>query len=205
MELPIVCSAPLVTKHAQVFRDLFENRSQMRHFENYLTGLMVLPNKSMANIARCVVDSADKTNLSRFFSEAPWVQAEINERRVRYMVSQTKDVRLKKEESVLVVDDTLCEHVGSLFEYVDRHYNHGDSTFPLAHNLVTSHYVSGAVRFPVDIRLYRRYEEVTRWEENVQRHFPDRTIPTTKKERQKFHKEVDAELLKDAEYQALEK
>ena len=205
MELPIVCSAPLVTKHAQVFRDLFENRCQIRHFENYLTGLMVLPNKSMANIARCVVDSADKTNLSRFFSEAPWVQAEINERRVRYMVSQTKDVRLKKEESVLVVDDTLCEHVGSLFEYVDRHYNHGDSTFPLAHNLVTSHYVSGAVRFPVDIRLYRRYEEVTRWEENVQRHFPDRTIPTTKKERQKLHKEVDAELLKDAEYQALEK
>jgi hypothetical protein len=24
----------------------------------------------------------------------------------------------------------LCEHVGSLFDYVDRHYNHGDNTYP---------------------------------------------------------------------------
>ncbi|MHB8750857.1 MAG: hypothetical protein ACYDBJ_16910, partial [Aggregatilineales bacterium] len=31
----------------------------------------------------------------------------------------------------------------------------------LAHNPVTSHYVSGVVRFPLDWRLYRRYEEVT--------------------------------------------
>jgi SRSO17 transposase len=203
MQLPIVSPAPLVRAHAEVFRDLFENRCQMRHFENYLTGLMVLPNKSMANIARCVVDSADKTNLSRFFSEAPWFQGQVNDRRVRYLVSQTKDVRLAKDESVLVVDDTLCEHVGSLFEYIDRHYNHGDDTYPLAHNPVTSHYVSGAVRFPVDLRLYRRYEEVTRWEEFVQRHFPDREIPQRKKERRQFHTQVEPVLLQDPEFLAL--
>jgi hypothetical protein len=60
-----VAPAPIVTAHAGAFRDLFENRRQFQHFRNYLTGLMVLPNKSMANIARCVVESADKTNLSR--------------------------------------------------------------------------------------------------------------------------------------------
>ena len=65
MQMPIIGAAPLVRAHAEVFRDLFENRNQMRHFENYLTGLMVLPNKSMTNIARCVVDSADKTRLRR--------------------------------------------------------------------------------------------------------------------------------------------
>ena len=32
--------------------------------------------------------------------------------------------------------------------YVDRHYNHGDGTYPLAHHPVTSLYVSGPVRFP---------------------------------------------------------
>ena len=71
MQLPIVEPAPLVATHAVAFRDLFENRKQYRHFQNYLTGLMVLANKSMTNITRCVVDSADKSNLSRFFSEAP--------------------------------------------------------------------------------------------------------------------------------------
>ena len=72
MELPIVAPAPVVTEHAEIFRDLFDNQRQFRHFQHYLTGLIVLPNKSMANIARCVLDSADKTNVSRFLSEAPW-------------------------------------------------------------------------------------------------------------------------------------
>ena len=65
MQLPIVAPAPLVTAHAGAFRDLFENRCQFRHFQNYLTGLMVLSTKRMSNIARCVLDSADKTRLRR--------------------------------------------------------------------------------------------------------------------------------------------
>ena len=165
MQLPIVAPAPLVTARAEVFGDLFENRCQFRHFQNYLTALMVLSNKSMANVARCILDSADKSNLSRFFSAAPWFQAQVNDRRLHYLLHQTKAVRLAKGESALILDDTLCEHVGSLFDYIDRHYNHGEDTYPLAHNPVTSHYVSGPVRFPVDLRLYRRYEEVTQWEE----------------------------------------
>ena len=203
MQLPIVAPAPLVITHAVAFRDLFENRCQFQHFQNYLTGLMVLPNKSLTNIARCVIGSADKTNVSRFFSEAPWLQKRVNDRRVSYLVRQTKAIRLAKDKSILVLDDTLCEHVGSLFEHIARHYNHSDGTYPLAHNPVTSHYVSGAVRFPVDLRSYRRYEEITRWEEFVGKHFPEREIPKTKKARTRFHKEVDPVLLTDPEFQAL--
>jgi len=203
VQLPIVAPAPIVTAHAEQFRDLFENRCQFRHFQNYLTGLMVLPNKSLANLARCTLDSADKTNLSRFFSEAPWFQDKVNDRRIRYLMEQTGSVRRPKTESALVLDDTLCEHGGSLFEHIARHYNHGDDTFPLAHNPVTSHYVSGAVRFPVDLREYRRYEELTRWEEFVPKHFPERVIPLKKKDRTRFHKEVDPTLLADPEFQAL--
>jgi hypothetical protein len=141
--------------------------------------------------------------LSRFFSEAPWFQDQVNDRRLRYLLQQTKPVRLTKDKSALVLDDTLCEHVGSLFEYIDRHYNHGDDTYPLAHNPVTSHYVSGAVRFPVDLRLYRRYEAMTRWEEFVHKHFPERAIPKRKKERAQFHKAVDPVLRHDPEFQTL--
>jgi hypothetical protein len=203
MQLPIVVPAPLVTARAGAFRDLFENRCQFRHFQNYLTGLMVLPNKSMANVTRCILDSADKTNLSRFFSEAPWFRDQINDRRLQYLFQQTKAVRLPKDKSALVFDDTLCEHFGSLFEHIDRHYNHGDDTYPLAHNPVTSHYVSGPVRFPVDLCLYRRYDEMTRWEEFVHKHFPEREIPKTRKERTSLHKQVDPVLLQDPEFQAL--
>jgi len=153
MQLPLVAPAPLVATHAVAFGDLFENRCQFAHFEHYLTGLMVLENKSMATSARCVLDSADKTTLSRFFSEAAWHPTQVNERCLRYLLRQTRTQRQPKARSALVLDDTLCAHVGSLFEHVDRHYNHSDGTYPLAHNPVTSFYVSGAVRFPLDLRL----------------------------------------------------
>jgi hypothetical protein len=203
MQLPIVAPAPIVTAHAEIFRDLFENRCQFQHFQNYLTGLIVLDNKSLANITRCVLESADKTNLSRFFSEAPWFQERVNDRRLTYLLQQTHAVRGPQADAALILDDTLCEHVGSLFDYVDRHDNHGNDTYPLAHNPVTSHYVSGPVRFPVDLRLYRRYEECTQWETFVQQHFPDRLIPRTKKERARFHKAVDPILLDDPNFQKL--
>src|SRR5215207_7631496 len=115
MELPIVAPAPVVTDHAAVFRDLFDNHCQFRHFQHYLTGLIVLPNKSMSSIARCILDSADKTNLSRFLAEAPWSDAEVNHRRIHYLLQQTKPHRRTRGQSLLVLDDTLCEHVGSLF------------------------------------------------------------------------------------------
>src|SRR5258706_15684513 len=203
MQLPIVAPAPIVTAHADIFRDLFEHRCKFHHFQHDLTGLIVLDNKSLANITRCVLESADKTNLSRFFSASPWCQDRVNDRRVEYLLQQTKAVRSPKADALLILDDTLCEHVGSLFDYVDRHDNHGDATYPLAHNPVTSHYVSGPVRFPVDLRLYWRYEACTQWEMFVQKHMPNRPIPTTKKARARFHKDVDPLWLEHPDFQKL--
>lgn len=200
MQLPLVKVAPLVKDHSARFRAVFANRKQFRHFENYLTGLMVLDNKSMANIARCILDSADKTNISRYLSEAPWRSERLNDERVSYMQAQTALAQRPSSESVLALDDTLCEHVGSLFDYVDHHYNHTDGQHPLAHNLVTSHYVSGAVRYPVDAELYRRYEEFTGWATFVEQYFPVTEIPKKKHERAAFHKRVDEHLLTDPEF-----
>jgi hypothetical protein len=149
MDLPIVGPAPVVADHAAVCRDLVDNQRQFRHVQHDVTGLIVLPTKSMANIARGLLDSADKTNLSRVRSEAPWREAAVNRRRVWCMLQQTKPHRLRRRESLVVIDDTRCEHGGSLFDDVDRPYNHSDGTYPLAHNPVASFSVSGQVRFPL--------------------------------------------------------
>jgi SRSO17 transposase len=203
MQLPLVTTAPIVQEHAPVFRDLFGDERQYQHFQNYLSGLIVLDNKSLANISRCILESADKTNLSRFLSSAPWQPSQVHQRRIEYMMGQTSTLRQTANHSYFILDDTLCEHVGNLFEHIDRHYNHSNDTYPLAHNVVTSHYLSGSVRFPLDFELYRRYEEVTRWHEFVHRHFPDQTIPTTAAERGKLHRKLDAELMQDPEFAAL--
>jgi hypothetical protein len=164
MDLPVIAPAAVGTEPAQVFRDLFEHQCQFRHCQHDLTGLMVLPNKSLATIARCRLDSADKTTLSRVFSEAPWREDQGHRRRIRFMRHQTKPQRRRRRESLLGLEDTLCAHVGSLFDPVDRHDNRSTGSSPLAHHPVTSFSVSGPVRFPVGGRLYRRDEELTPWE-----------------------------------------
>ena len=85
---------------------------------------------------------------------------------------------------------------------MDRHYNHSDGTYPLAHNPVTSFSVSGPVRFPLGLRLYRRYEELTPWEAAVAKHFPALQIPTNTKAGNRLHQQVDPVLLQDPEFRA---
>ncbi len=82
MQIPIIAPAPLVIQPAQMFAESFKNRCQLEHVEQSLTGLMVLSTKTMAKIARGTLSSADKTNLSRFFSESPWEQQPLNAKRI---------------------------------------------------------------------------------------------------------------------------
>jgi hypothetical protein len=202
MELPLVAPAPVVADQAAVFRDLFEHQGQFRPFQHDLTGLIVLPNKSLANIARCILDSADRTNLSRFLAEAPWREDAVNRRRRQFMLQQTTPHRRRRRESLVAIDDTLCEHVGHLFDDVDHHDNHSNGTYPLAHHPVTSFSVSGPVRFPVGLRLYRRDEELTPWAAAVAKHCPALQIPPETKARNRLHKHVDPVWLQDPECRA---
>jgi hypothetical protein len=116
MAWPLVAPAPVVTDHAAVFRDLFDNQCQCRHFQHDLTGLSVLPHKSLATIARGILDSADQTTRSRVLAEAPWREDAVHRRRIRFMRQQTKLHRRRRRESLVVLADTLCEPVGSRFE-----------------------------------------------------------------------------------------
>jgi len=95
-----------------------------------------------------------------------------------------------------------CEHVGGLFDDVDRHDNQREGTSPLAHHPVTSFSISGPVRFPVGLRLYRRDEELTPWEAAGAKSFPDLTLPTEKKARKRLHQQVDPVWLQDPECRA---
>lgn len=106
MEMPIVAPAPVVADHAAVCRDVFGNQCQCRHVQHDLTGLIVLPNKSLASIARCVLESADNTNLSRFLAEAPWREDVVHHRRIRFMLQQTRLHRPRRRESLLLIDES---------------------------------------------------------------------------------------------------
>ena len=203
MQLPLVAPAPLVIAHADAFRDLVENRCQLQHFQHYLTGLSVLDNKSLTTIPRCVLESADNPTLSRFFSEAPGFQDRLNDPRLTSLLQQTKAVRGPKAAALLILDDTLGEQVGTLFDSGARPYNQGDDPYRLAPNPVTSPYGRGPVRFPVALRLYRRQEECTQGEPFVPKHFPARPIPRPKKDRARCPKAGAPLVLPEPDFQTL--
>jgi len=200
MQLPLVQDVPIVRSFARNFKAVFPNHAQYEHFKDYLSGLIVLENKTLANIARCTLACCDKSNLSRFFSHEQWAALQLNQTRSVWALKKTKAQRKAAEESYVAIDDTLCEHVGSLFEYIDIHYNHAQQRYSRAHNPVTSHYVSGKVRFPVDFGLYRRYDEFTQWESFVHKHFPHIEIPKGSKARNRLKRQLEKALLEDPEF-----
>lgn len=202
VELPIVAPAPVVTEHAAVFRHLFDNHCQCRRLQHDLTGLIVLPRQRMAHSARCILDSADNTNLSRVLSEASWREDAVHHRRLRCMLQQPASHRRHRRDSMVAIDDTLCEHVGRLFASGDRHDHHGDGPSPLAPHPVTSCPVRGPVRFPLGLRRYGRDAELPQWGAAVATPYPALPSPTPPKPRHRLQQQVDPTWLQDPEFRA---
>jgi hypothetical protein len=118
-------------------------------------------------------------------------------------LTETRRQRRAAADAALVLDDTLCAQVGGLFAHIDRHYNPSAGTYPLAHNPVTSSCVGGPARFPVAVRLSRRYEELTHRAAFVSKHYPDRTLPTVAQGRAALRRMVGPTLLADREFRAV--
>jgi hypothetical protein len=78
----------------------------------------------------------------------------------------------------VVLEATLGDHVGSLFDDVNRPSNPSDGTYPLAHTPVTSLSGSGPVRFPLGRRLSRRDAAMTPGEAWLTIVLPSRSPPT---------------------------
>jgi hypothetical protein len=79
----------MVAVHAALFRDLFDNQGPFWHCQANTSGRIVFHYQSVANIARCILESADKAPGSRCRSEASWWEDAVNRRR-RFMIRQTK-------------------------------------------------------------------------------------------------------------------
>jgi hypothetical protein len=98
MELPMVAPAPVFHDHAVVCRALVEHHDQCRYVQYYLTGMIVLPNNSMANIRPLYLGKR---------------------RHIRFRLEQTTSHRQRQRESLALLDYAVCAHVGRIFGYVD--------------------------------------------------------------------------------------
>jgi hypothetical protein len=161
---PITSFPQVVTKHAPRFRSLFANTSQWRHFQEYVTGIVVCVRLNVQSINDAHVGHRDRSNKTRFMLEADWSELQMNDERIALML-ESVGTRSPKNMA-LVIDDTLVEKTGKKIDGVGIHLDHTTGKYVLAHNTVNSHFVCPSTHFPIDFRTYLRGEDVPKQPEH---------------------------------------
>jgi hypothetical protein len=111
------------------------------------------------------------------------------------MLQQDETPRRRCRGSLIVLDAILCENVGSFFGHMDHLDNSGDGPCPLAQHPGARFSVGSPGHFPMELRLHRRYEELTQWEAGAAKQFPDLERPTHKEAWNRLHQQVNPVLL----------
>lgn len=154
--LPIVSCPSVVNFGLTVFRKVF-SEPQLRHFGEYVTGLMVCQNRTVQGINDSLFARCDQSALNHFLTDSPWNDEEFN--RVRYGFVQTGLEERRLGRSDLIIDDTISHHVRKHMEGAGWHYNASEGKSVWGHQLVTSHYVKQWLSIPLDFRMYVKEEQ----------------------------------------------
>lgn len=131
-------------------------RPQLKHFAQYLTGLIVCENRTVTGINSCFIGRNDQSALNHWLTDADWSEDELDRARKMFILEELKARRIV--HGILVLDDTLNHKTGRHMEGVNMHYDHAENRCTLGHQMVTSHLVAGKFSIPIDFELYMRDE-----------------------------------------------
>jgi SRSO17 transposase len=163
MRVPIVEYPEIVRRNLPQFEAVFANKNQVKHFCEYVTGLIAGDKATIQAINALFLNRNDQSALNKFLTRACWDEGELNRRRVRYELERLKRRPISAAAGRLIIDDTLAHHTKSSIEGLAYLRDHTLGRNVWAHNVITSYYVNRSDQFPVDFRLYlqfnRKYED----------------------------------------------
>ena len=146
----------VVSKNLDYFQDLF-SKPQLKHFAEYLTGLIVCDKINIKQINNIFIGHVEYSNKDRFLTKSEWPIEKVDQRRIELIREKVEP--LKPSKGCLIIDDTFIEKTGKHIPEVGKFYNHADQRYIMAHNLVTSQYVTPGGCFPIGYRLYRKRDK----------------------------------------------
>jgi hypothetical protein len=163
--MPGIIKRPtLVAEAVEEFADLFENKCQVAHFANYLTGLMVSENKTVTGITGEFVNASDQSCLNRFLNEVEWNEYELNERRIDLLIGGG-DLKVHPR-GVIALDNVLIDHTGTHIEDVGWFWDHSEDRYKIAHDYLFVNYVNpDGAHYPLDFLRFKKKNQCE--EENV--------------------------------------
>jgi len=157
--LPIVKLPSIVENALPRFSSIF-NKAQLRHFGEYLTGLMVSENKTVSGINSQFIDHTDQSAKNHFLTEAEWSEKALTETRMAILLEHCRKEGV--QDGILVIDDTLEKKEGQSIEGANWFWDHSEKHYTFGHPLVTSEYVTKFFHVPLHYRLYLKEEDAPR-------------------------------------------
>ncbi len=153
--IPITEYPSFVREMKGYLQTAFGNWRQVENAMRYLSGLIVLPErKNVSSMNRSFTDYRNQASMNNFITDSTWSDDEFH----RAAIQVVKDEIAKQgiKHGKLVIDDTLLEKSGEEMEGVGWYWDNSQGRHVLAHNLVSSHYVTGMFHVPLDFEVYVR-------------------------------------------------
>lgn len=158
MRLPIVEFPQIVKETLPQFREVFANKKQVKHFCEYVTGLIAGEKATVVAINDLFLDKNDQSALNKFLTQAAWDEKHLNNLRLEMELRRLHRRPISDSAGRLVLDDTMAHHTKCAIEGLAYLYDHSIQRNVWAHNVVTSYYVNRSDQFPVDFRLYLQFK-----------------------------------------------
>ena len=159
MRLPIVRFPSIVINNLVYFAPVFATEEQVKHFCEYVTGLIAGDKATISAINALFLNKNDQSALNKFLTQADWDEQELNRRRIQLEVARLHRRPVSSRAGRLILDDTLAHHTRCSMEGLAYLKDHALNRYVWAHNVVTSYYVNRADQFPVDFRLYFQFRK----------------------------------------------
>jgi len=151
MSMPVVCLPPLLKKKISFFRSFF-SKPQFKHFERFVSGLIISKNKTLQAINNSFGKS-DQSSLNKFVTLSGFDVCELDSLRLDLV---KKEFSLTKK-GCLIIDESLAHKTGKKMDLVGLHRSGVTKKIELGHMLVNSFYVDLAGNeFPVKTSFYVR-------------------------------------------------
>jgi SRSO17 transposase len=163
MRVPIVEYPEIVRRNLPQFEPVFANKNQIKHFCEYVTGLIVGDKATIQAINALFLDKNDQSALNKFLTQAAWDEVELNQRRVKFELERLHRRPVSASAGRLIIDDTLAHHTKCSMTGLAYLLDHSLNRNVWAHDVLASYYLNCSEQFPVDFRLYlqfnRKYED----------------------------------------------
>ena len=158
--MPIIETPTIVQRAIQEFLSpLFKNEPQRKHLANYLTGLIILPNKTVAGMTNEFPNASDQSCLNRFLTEVDWDARELNRLRIE-MLQKNEETKFHPM-GVIAIDDVLIEKTGKRIPNSGTLWDHSDERYVHAQDLIIVNYVNPISKkhYPLEFRFFQKKEQ----------------------------------------------